>query len=120
MAMQEHPLVGEAESIVRDANRQRIKRRKRNGFIAAGTLSLSLLTGSTVWGAPSHQAQACQPVFAGRAGMIPCPPPNTPTDDTIEKIIGTTTTGCVVGFTFGLVPGMWAGCVGGLVGNIAW
>lgn len=120
MTMGEHPTVKEAENVVREANVRRNKQRKRNGFIAAGALALSLLTGSTVWGTPSHQAAACQPVFAGRAGMIPCPPPNTPTDDKIEKLIGTTATGCVTGFVFGLVPGMWAGCVGGLVGNIGW
>jgi hypothetical protein len=92
---------------------------KRKGVIVGATLALSVATGP-VWAAPSEDAAACTPVFAGRAGMVPCAAPNSKTDDAIEKFIGTTTTGCVVGFVFGYVPGMIAGCVGGAVGNIAW
>lgn len=121
MEIEKHPSVQEAEGVIRDAAKRRTARRKRNGLIVAGSLALSLITGSTVWGQPSHQASACQPVFAGRTGMIPCSTHvNTPTDDKIEQIIGTTTTGCVLGLIFGGPPGFFAGCVGGAAGNIVW
>lgn len=111
--------VHEAETVVRRSDRRRLRRR---AGIAAGALAVSLLTGG-VWGGGGgiDSAQACTPITAGRAGTLPCDlPKNSPTDDAIEKFIGTTATGCVVGFVFGLGAGLLPGCVGGAVGNIAW
>jgi hypothetical protein len=102
------------------APRKRPSGRKR-ALIAGGAIALSVATGP-LWAQPSDGASACGNVNAGRAGTInTCNiPKNTHTDDVIEKVIGTTTTGCVVGFVFGLGAGLLPGCVGGLVGNIAW
>lgn len=111
--------VSQAETIVRDSEQQRRRSRRRRGFILAGTLTVSLLTGP-LWAAPSDGAAACTPITAGRAGTLPCERSNTRADDAVEKFIGTTVTGCLLGGIFGGVPGAIAGCVGGAAGNIAW
>lgn len=95
---------------------------RRKGVIVGVALAVSVATGG-VWGggAPATaQAADCQPVFAGRAGVLPCPPPNSATDNTIEKVIGTTTVGCLLGFLAGGGVGAIWGCAGGAAGNIVW
>jgi hypothetical protein len=99
-------------------------RRRRLGFGMGLAIAVSALSGP-VWvdgSGGQSTATACTPITAGRAGTLPCERDNSPTDDLIEKIIGTTATGCVVGFvSTGFNPvGLGWGCVGGLVGNIAW
>jgi hypothetical protein len=103
----------------RDSEPRKNPSLRRRGAIAGLAVALSVATGP-LWASPDDSASACQPITAGRAGTLPCERHNTKTDDTIEQVLGTTTTGCVVGFVFGLGAGILPGCVGGLVGNIVW
>jgi hypothetical protein len=97
--------------------------RRRRGVIVGGVIVLSSLTGG-IWadggGGSTPQANACQPVFAGRAGMLPCPPPNTAFDDRMDQLIGSTAMGTLIGGIFGGPPGMLAGFVGTAVSNFRW
>lgn len=101
---------------------------RARGAIAGAALALGVATGGLWVSDPATsaepaevQASDCQPVFAGRAGMLPC---DRPADDlvakNIKKGIGTTGTGCVLGWWTGGPAGIVPGCVGGLVSNIPW
>lgn len=105
--------VKEAESIVK-------RSRRRPGYIAAGTLLLSLVANGVLSTPASASGGSCS--LGGRnAGIyVPCNQPRSAADRAVEKGIGTTTVGCALGLIFGEIPGMVAGCVGGAAGNIPW
>lgn len=99
---------------------------RARGAIAGSALALGVATGG-FWVSDSPapvqtDASDCQTVFAGRAGTFnTC---NRPADDlvakNIKKAVGTTGTGCVLGWWTGGPAGIVPGCVGGLVSNIPW
>lgn len=111
-------VVAEAEKVVR-------RSRRRPGLIAAGVFALMTATGGLWIGStPTDHVVAgdCGPVFAGRAGSVnTCAiPANTPTDDAIEKFIGTTAVGGILGGLGGGMVGLGWGLIGGAASNIPW
>lgn len=102
----------------------KIHKTSRNATIAIAAFTISLATGG-LWAsqtpsAPAHQA-GCEQVFAGRAGVLPCVSRNDPQDRAARKFVGTTVSGCVLGFVGKGGPwGCLYGGIGGMVGNIPW
>jgi hypothetical protein len=68
------------------------------------------------------QASSCETVFAGRAGSFnTCNRiPDDQVSRNIQRGVGTTFTGCVIGLLSGGPVGAGWGCVGGLASNIPW
>lgn len=96
--------------------------RATKGALAGTALLVGVATGGLYLESsqPTTTSASCHHVFAGRAGSLPCRGPSTPGDRQIQKFIGTTSTGCVIGFVGGGGVGAVWGCIGGAASNIPW
>jgi hypothetical protein len=100
---------------------------KTKGAIIGTAMVVGAATGG-VWAsgpppADTSQAYHCDtahPVFAGRAGALPrCPA--TGQDKAARRVVGSTVTGCVLGFlTKGGLWGCFYGGIGGAVSQVPW
>lgn len=99
---------------------------KTKGAIIGASLLVGVVTGG-LWvsgepaPAPAHQATCHRTVFAGRAGSLPGCTATDSQDQAARKFVGTTMTGCVIGFVSKGGPwGCLYGAIGGAASNIPW